>query len=362
MPTVLILGARAPIALEMARSFSAAGCKVIMADSLRLTLARWSNCVDAYYTLPAPNKNPIHFIEVLNTIIQTEKIDHLIPTCEEVFYVSMYKASLHCNVWTADFKLMDALHNKHTFIEQATPIFSVPKTIRVSDFTQWKQAKDFVFKPIYSRFASHVLINKDAPYCKGKITDASKWIAQERIFGKEICVYTIWEEGELKGYAAYHPSIRIGKGSGIYFEPHSNDALMKQVQSFGESIKYTGQLCFDFIVNESGAYVLECNPRGTSGAHLLNTQLADCFLRKDYFATNLDTTFSIKGAILLTKPLAVLTKRFHSSTDVVLKWKDLLPALLQPISLMEIAYIKFKHNTSWLGATTGDIEWNGNDD
>ena len=362
MRTVLILGARAPIALEMARSFSAAGCRVIMADSLRFTLARWSNCVHAYYTLPAPNKIPIYFIEVLKNIIQIEKIDHIIPTCEEAFYVSMYKESLNCTVWTADFKVMNALHNKYTFIEQAISYFSVPKTIRVSDFTQWEQSKNFVFKPIYSRFATDVLINKDAACCKRKITDPRKWIAQERIYGKEICVYTIWEDGKLKGYVAYHPSIRIGNGSGIYFEPYSNDFLLKQVQSFGASIRYTGQLCFDFIINESNAYVLECNPRGTSGAHLLNTQLADCFLNKEYFVTNCDVTFSIKGAILLTKPLAFFTKKFHRSTDVVLQWKDLLPALLQPISILEIAYIKFKHKTSWLGATTGDIEWNGSHD
>jgi predicted ATP-grasp superfamily ATP-dependent carboligase len=362
MQTILILGARAPIALELARSFSAFGCRVIMADSLTWTLARWSNSVERYYTLPPPNTQLGKYIEELKQILSKERVTHLIPTCEEAFFISMHKNELPCTVWTADFNLMNQLHNKQDFIQLARTYFNVPETIPTSMFSDWSTSKDYVFKPIYSRFATSVIINKDSEYCKRTIQQPDKWIAQERIHGKEICVYTIWNNGVLKAFAAYHPLIRIGKGSGIYFEPYFNQQLFEQIQTFGTAINYTGQLCFDFIVNEKGAFVLECNPRGTSGAHLLHHQLAPAFLTDDCYVITSTKTFSIKAAILLTKPLSLFTKRFHTSTDVILTSKDLLPGILQPLSLLEIMYIKFKHNKTWLGATTGDIEWNGYED
>lgn len=362
MQTVLISGARAPIALEMARSFSDFGYRVIMADSLKWTLARWSNAVSKYYTLPAPNTQLSTYIQELKEIIANENVTHFIPTCEEAFYVSMHKNEFNCTVWTADFKRMHLLHNKHDFIRFAESYFSVPKTISADLFSDWENTTDYVFKPIYSRFATSVLINKNQAHCKKAIQQPEKWIAQERIHGKEICVYTIWENGILKAFAAYHPLIRIGKGSGIYFEPYFEQQLYDQIQTFGTSIHYTGQMCFDFIINESGAFVLECNPRGTSGAHLLNTQLANAFLEKNAVIRTSEKVFSIKAAILLTKPFSLFTKRFHASSDVIIQYNDMLPGLLQPLSLLEIMYIKFKNNTTWLGATTGDIEWNGHED
>ena len=53
--SILLTGARAPITLEMARSFAKQGHKVIVCDSSRLTIARWSNTVTKYYTIPALN-------------------------------------------------------------------------------------------------------------------------------------------------------------------------------------------------------------------------------------------------------------------------------------------------------------------
>ena len=362
MQTILILGARAPIALEMARSFSAFGCRVIMADSLKWTLSRWSNSVDTYYRLSPPKTQLTTYIKELKHIISKEQITHLIPTCEEAFYISMHKNELPCTVWTANFDLMNLLHNKHDFIKLASTYFSIPETTPADVFADWEYANDYVFKPIYSRFATSVIINKDKAYCKKNILHPEKWLAQRKIIGKEICVYTIWNNGTLKAFTAYHPLIRIGKGAGIYFEPYFDQQLVEQVQTFGTAINYTGQLCFDFIINENGAFVLECNPRGTSGAHLLNKQLAPAFLNNESIITRSTKTFSIKAVILLTKPFSLFSKRFHKSTDVIITSKDLFPGILQPLSLLEIMYIKFKHNKTWLGATTGDIEWNGHED
>ena len=160
--TILITGARAPIALEISRSFAGSGHKIIMADSQVLPVARWSNTVFRYYTLPSPADKTDEFIRALNDIIEIEKVDHLIPTCEETFYISKHLSFLTCSIWTSPFPIIDILHNKALFMEIAGDFFAVPKTISAVDFSDWSNCSKYVFKKKYSRFATAVLIGEES--------------------------------------------------------------------------------------------------------------------------------------------------------------------------------------------------------
>ncbi len=362
METILITGARAPIALELARSFHAQNHRVLLADSLRLTISRWSNAVDRYYTLPSPRHKPDSFITYVKDIIVAEKVTHIIPTCEEAFYFSLFKKEFDCNVWCAESHIMDQLHNKFTFTQLANPFFSIPKTTVLTDFTDWQNSSEYVFKPIYSRFASFTIINRLLLENFFPESEKFKWIAQKRIIGKEICIYSIWDVGQLKGYAAYHPLHRVGKGSGIFLEPVTHSVIFEQVKTFGKSIRYTGQLCFDVIVDESDTpYFIECNPRGTSGAHLINYRLANAFLHINALELQQNADYSIHYALAVLKPWTFAQKRVRQSTDVIFRRNDWLPFVLQPLSLLEISYRMLKNRVTWLEATTGDIEWNGHE-
>jgi len=357
---ILILGARAPIALEMARSFGRQGHRVIMADSLRLTLARWSRYVAAYYHLPPPAYAFEAFRNKLRQIILDEKIDHCLPTCEEAFFVAMAKETLPCQVWTSDITLMHQLHRKDTFISLAEGFFETPKTINAADFDDVENTASYVFKPIYSRFANFTLIRPTANQIK-QIPDASAWVCQRFISGKEVCVYSIWAHGTLKGISIYHPKYRVGKGSGIYFEPVENDVIIQSVKRFGEAIAYHGQLSFDFIIqSDDTPVVLECNPRGISGAHLIGDELARCFLDDSFQCiTGNEKPMAVKFAFLITQPHRMLKRDFYQANDVIFNGDDPLPLLLQPLSLAELLKIKFLHNKTLLQASTQDIEWNG---
>lgn len=214
--TILISGARAPIALEMARSFHKAGHRVIMIDCLHLTIARWSNCVSKYYVIPSPRFDNIGFTSKIQEIIRTEKVDHFIPTCEEAVFVAEHLESFLCKVWTVDQKLILELHNKLQFAQYNQCWLPTPKTILLQDFTDWTNSNKYVFKPIYSRFASSVIIQKQLSDTFFKDKDKNRWIAQDCIEGKEICIYSIWDEGQLKAYTTYHPLYRAGKGAGVF--------------------------------------------------------------------------------------------------------------------------------------------------
>src|SRR5690606_21765330 len=63
---------------------------------------------------------------------------------------------------------------------------------------------------------------------------------------------------------------RAGQGSSIYFQPVMHAEIERQVASLVKGILYSGQIAFDFIEDAYGKiFVLECNPRATSGVHLL---------------------------------------------------------------------------------------------
>lgn len=360
MQVVLITGARAPIALEMSRSFAKHGHTVIMADSQRFTIARWSNTVKKYYLLPSARYNTEGYINTINDIIKKENVAHLIPTCEEAFYVALHKDKINCQVWTSDKELMHDLHSKLVFTQFANNSFPIPVTQLVKDFSDWAHSESYVFKPIYSRFATGTIIGKKLSESYFSETDKAAWVVQNRIKGHEICIYSIWDDGVLKGYAAYHPLYRVGKGSGVFFEPVNHQKTFELVKTFGQKIKYTGQLCFDVIIDAADTpYFIECNPRGTSGAHLLNDKIATCYLENKNLIIPNEKEFCIKYAMLILHPLSYFTQRVRAARDVIYKSNDIKPFFLQFLSLFEITYIKFTKRLSWLEATTGDTEWNG---
>lgn len=360
MSVVMITGARAPIALEMARSFAAAGHSVILADSLHYTIGRWSNAVTKYYHLPSPRFQQEEFIAKLKFIIAHEGVKHLIPTCEEAFYISFHQEKFNCKVWTSSENLMHNLHHKYLFSQFGQNYFPIPETSLVTNFRDWENAEQYVFKPVFSRFATSTIIRKKLSETAFKGIDKSKWVAQKYISGKEICVYSIWDGGVMKAYAAYHPLYRAGKGSGIFFEPDQHAITFELISAFGTQVKYTGQLSFDVIIDSQNIpYFIECNPRGISGAHLINKDLANAFLTNEIFIFRKNQEYAIKYALAILKPASFFKKRVRKSRDVIYKARDKKPFLMQILSLFEITFIKFVKRLSWLEATTGDIEWNG---
>ena len=360
--TILISGARAPIALEMARSLHRLGHRVIMSDSMSLTLTRWSNTVTKYYLTPSPRHNTKAYVQCIQNIILNEKVNHFIPTCEDALFVAANKESFDCKVWTSDKELMLKLHNKHWFSIFAGDQLNIPETILIDQFTDWESSDQYVFKPCYSRFASSVIIGKKLTENHFSKAEKSKWIAQRRILGFEICVYSIWDQGKLKAYAAYHPLYKAGKGAGIFFEPIQNGTVFENVNSFGNKIKYTGQMCFDVIIDDQNTpFFIECNPRGTSGAHLINSHLANAYLASESYIYQSKDEFCIKYAMAILQPFSLFKNRVRKAKDCIFDTKDLKPFFFQILSLIEITYIKLTKGTTWLEATTGDIEWNGDE-
>jgi len=376
---ILITGGRAPVALELARVFHRAGHSVFMAESLRGHLSQPSAALKASFVVPAPRQETGDFLAALEKIVAQNQIDLLIPTCEEVFHIAKGLDEIPCRVFTEPLDKLDLFHDKWKFFNAASGCgLRVPDTMLIRNrgdlldaFGRWK---GLVLKPAYSRFASRTLILPPLREALSTLTFDSAWVAQEFIAGQQFCSYSVCQNGEITAHAAYPTIFTAGQGATIAFEPVEHSAIFEWVKTFVARFNVTGQMSFDFIQAEDGGlYALECNPRATSGVHLLasHPQFAESFFGAEFAKpiTPLGDKKMLASAMLVYGLPAAFMLRgntvrnwlqtFLHSDDVILDFKDPLPFLLQFRSLLFYLKLAREKGISPLAASTFDIEWNG---
>lgn len=358
---VLILGARSPVALEWARSLNANGYEVFMADSLRFPISRWSNSITKYIQIPSPVYSFDEFKKIIISLIRIHEISDCLPINEETFYISKIKDLLPCKVWTSEFDLLDSLHRKDSFIQLAQRYFSVPCTTTELTESIFERSETLVFKAIYSRFATQVYIKVKPNELTEVKNDSKNWLAQEYIEGTEYCVYGFYDEGELKCISVYQPLIRAGKGAGIYLKEISIPKLEDRVNLFAKSINFTGQLSFDVIQKEDDFYIIECNPRATSGAHFIGQDLYKSFGESRTNSRRKSKDLSLKIILLSKNPFAFFGRKWRNSSDFIWDKSDVKPSLFQFLAVVEMLYVALVKHISPLEATSNDIAWNGDE-
>lgn len=276
MPNVLILGGRAPVALDHARRFAHQGWTVCIADSIPCQISGASKAVSASFRIASPRHAPAQFAADLARIVRERSIDLLVPTCEEVFFVSRYRHRLpsHVRVLAEDFDKLRAVHSKWTFLELAQDCGAdVPVSARVRTLEEaraWAAGRAVVLKPEFSRFGVHVRLYRDGiPDDAPPLADLGAWVAQTLVAGQEFCSYSVADRGRLVAHALYRPDWRMSTSASFYFAPARIDAVRHFVANFARKLDFTGQLSFDWIRQADGRVSpLECNPRATSGCHL----------------------------------------------------------------------------------------------
>ncbi|MBV6397363.1 MAG: hypothetical protein HFACDABA_02977 [Anaerolineales bacterium] len=375
MPRILLTGGRAPATLELARAFHRAGHTVFMAESLRGHLSEPSNSIAKNFLIPPPRQQTNDFLDALERIVRENKIDLVIPTCEEVFYVAMGRDRFPAFV--EPLEKLRPLHNKWEFIGKAErQNIPVPKTILLTQADDlhraYEQFGQLVLKPVYSRFAAKTLIRPILAEAKSTVTFDSRWVAQEFIAGTQICTYSVCHNGRIAAHTAYRSDFTAGQGATIWFRHVNHTSIFDWVTKFVSAIKFTGQIAFDFIETPDGQiFAIECNPRAISGIHLLardptfpETFLnadSPCVTPSDHFSAQLWTGMLVYGlpSALKKHQLKKWWGAFASSRDVIFRRDDPLPALLQFRSVLHYLRLARRENISPLEASTFDIEWNG---
>ncbi len=382
MARVALTGGRAPVTLELARLFARAGHSVFVAENVAWPLTRGSRAVTRSVRVPPPRQDPTGFADALAALMQREQIDLLVPTCEEIFYVARARDRLaqFGRVLAEPLEKLHGLHHKGRFPERAARYgLAVPETHLLTSAAELTAALAapgaWVLKPAYSRFGSRTRLPPHAPRTLAGVrpTPAAPWVAQRFVRGRAWCTYSLAHAGRLAAHATYPVSFTAGPGAAIYFECVAHPAAQAWVTAFVARENFAGQIAFDFIEDAAGAlWALECNPRATSGVHLLAAHPA--------FAA----AFFGDGAALITPPpgeqpamlaAALLLyglpalrtgagrrRWWHALThsrDVIAQRGDPAARWVQWASLAEFAARSWRLGVGALAASTADIEWNG---
>ncbi len=382
---ILLTGGRAPVTLELARLFSVAGNKVFVADSMKHHLCSNSRYVFKNFLVPPPRFNPAGYITALVEIVKQEKIFLLIPTCEEIFYIShgLSRLTPYCQVFAEPLEKLNRLHNKWEFICRVQSLGLIaPKTWLIKsqqdliDILNLPAPHKLILKPVYSRFASNVhIINQPVNQIpKVKINETKAWVAQEFITGKHYCSYSIAHQGKLTAHAVYPTVFTAGKASCIYFKSVDSPQILSWVKKFVESESFTGQIAFDFIEASDGVvYPLECNPRAISAIHLFqeSDKLESAFLNltNNLIQPQANQSAMIAMAMLIYGfPSSIISNRFLEWLKIFISTKDVIFSLDDPMPFFSIWVIlwqslqtSLKTGLSLQQVSTQDIEWDGED-
>jgi glutathione synthase/RimK-type ligase-like ATP-grasp enzyme len=375
---VLVTGARAPAALDIARSLKAAGFEVHMADCVPARIARWSCAPAAVYRHVSPVHRPADFAQDILRLI--DRIDPIavVPTCEEVFHLA---ALAEAGGWShkliaPPFETLAALHHKGRFAALCDELgLPVPNTTVVTDSAGLMHEAldaDVVAKPAWSRFGSQALIGPDATTLeKSRPSPETPWVVQSWVKGEEVSFYAIAHDGVLTAFSAYRSEWRTRGGAAYVFTPLA-EPVFDRLRTIAEALAGVvgrGQLACDAIVDAADQpWLIECNPRATSGVHLFGRSAAfgRALLGRDIAEAGHDSwcnsimldTFGLADA-LSTRRLAAWREEHPRSHDILSAPRDPLPPLG---ALMDAAGFGLRAHASCQGlasAMTADIEWNG---
>lgn len=276
---ILISGGKMTKALQLARSFHAAGHRIVLIETYKYWLSghRFSEAVDKFYTTPVPQKNSQAYTQALIDIIKKENIDVYIPVTSPVasYYDSLAKPviSEYCQVFHLDVEVTQMLDDKFAFSERANRMgLSVPKSFKITapeqvlNFDFSGETRKYILKSIPYDSVRRLDLTKlpcDTPeqteaFVKSlPISPEKPWIMQEFIPGKEYCTHSTVRNGEVRLHCCCESS-----AFQVNYENIEHSKIRGWVIHFLGELGVTGQLSFDFIEAEDGkVYAIECNPR-----------------------------------------------------------------------------------------------------
>lgn len=373
---VLITGARAPAALDLARNFTAAGFETHMADCVPSRMARWSRAVTGMHRYPPPRGNAAQFGAAVSALAARLEPVLIVPACEEVFHLAAVKA-LEAVLFAPPPGVLRRLHSKMMFAEDCAALgLPAPATWRVASVPELEtfraESRELVFKPEYSRFGTHALVGPDASGLSAVTPSvAVPWVVQRRVRGREVSFYAASVAGRLSAFSAYRSTWRFDGGAGYAFEAlDANLArrLREMAETLARQLIPRGQFACDVMVDEAGSpWLLECNPRATSGVHMFDRsgELALGLIgRRETVAVGAMAAAHVGPALWwYGLPEAVRRSRFRewrqAGDDVIGAPGDRVTVLGALADTAGFAARALARRTGLAEVMTADIEWNG---
>ena len=273
---VLITGGKMTKALQLARSFHAAGHNVVLIETDKYWLSghRFSNAVKKFYTVPAPERDADAYCQAIQKIVRQENINAFIPVSSPVasYYDSLAGELIapYCQVIHFSPEVTQLLDDKFTLCEKAHSLgLSAPKAFLITnpqqilDFDFQSDRSKYLIKSIRYNSVSRLDMTKlpfadMEDYVKNlPISEDNPWIMQEFITGQEYCTHSTVRKGKIRLHCCSQSS-----PFQVNYEHIEKPEIYAWVEKFVKELNLTGQISFDFIQTEDGTvYPIECNPR-----------------------------------------------------------------------------------------------------
>lgn len=367
---LLITCPRAPVTLEWIKIAQRSGHRVTLVDSLRFPMAGFMPDV-TYQRIASPRLDFAQYQRQITALI--EQADYIIPTCEDIFYLAQLplSATERKKIFMPNHKLLLQLHHKQDFFTTLNSHVKCPETTLITDknslIADEEREQKTILKPVYSRFGRSVIrgvpkANLSAIKQNIMPTESQPWVQQAFIAGEPVCNYAVCEYGTVIAHAMYRPKYLLNQSAATYFEPLFDPRCQAFIEQFAADNHYHGQVAFDFIDDGDNLWVLECNPRATSGLHLIgqNLQLSgDGQLSVTGNPTQQAHRIGASLPLLFTLD-AVKKRQFNALIHDYNIAKDVtadLPCYASGLAFAEMLWRSLRYRQPLTSASTFDIEY-----
>lgn len=371
--TVLLTLGRLPKALDIARSFDAAGWRVVIAEPFKRHLAGASRSVARSHVVAAPAEAPRRYLEELAAVVAAEGAELVVPVSEETLHVAHLPPLLPAGVrvLTMTPELVLGLHDKGGFVRRAAAMgLEVPESAALgsAEGAALAASGKVVVKPLHSCSGRGVRIV--APGAALPAADAAEpCLVQRFVAGEERSTCTIARRGAVLATAVYRGAMMSGTVA-IAFERVEDRAIEDWVARFVAATGWDGFVSFDFVVEASGrAVAIECNPRTTSGLHFLETaDIAPALLGtggaprfrperrlQQFYSTLTETQAAMLRRRDFRRSLGVLVR----TPDVTWSWRDPQPFLTMTWTAWPIIRESLRRGATFGEVATLDLSWRG---
>lgn len=269
--TVLLTLGRLPKALDLARSFRAAGWRVVVAEPFRKHLAGASKAVARSVVVTAPATDREAYLRDLLRVVEQERVDLVLPVSEEVLHVAALHGRLpeRTRLFAMPAEAVLAAHDKGVFAAQAGRMgLAAPPTHPLGSEGAALLAahRDVVVKPLHACSGRGVRRLRRGTVLP--LADpALPAIVQAMVPGPERSTCSLVHDGVVSGTVVYRGLMQSGSVS-IAFERVEDPLIEAFVRDYAAATRWTGFLSFDFMLDDQGRpWAIECNPRTTSGLH-----------------------------------------------------------------------------------------------
>lgn len=375
MNILLTLG-RLAKGLELARSLNRAGHKVIIADPFKWHLCKPSRAVKRSYQVTAPNADLNQYLEDLKRIVEQEQIDLVVPVSEEALYACRLSDRLKrpTKVFGPAFPQMARLHDKLAFARRCHALgLPAPETYpaQTDEAKRLTENTDYVVKPAHSCSGIGVHLRPRGETLTLQDLDGDN-IVQERIYGRQISSFSVAKNGRVQFTGLYEGDVYLGTVSVRFKRINALPEVERWIEKFVSAETYSGFISFDFFVPDNGTpFAIECNPRLTSGVHLINRDDLAALVVGGEVALNArhkpHSTYQDAHAAMtyavgkILQPLTYLKTlgKVLTTKDVVFDWRDPVPFILMTPMSWDTLRPGLFEGVPLTDAVTRDILWTG---